>query len=88
MLAGRLWCCNSGTHMPVVALHQACLPVIRVCALLSLLSHALFHRNNVRSEARYIASFEPDVTYGTGFVPSLALLAKFGECTAAATTAQ
>uniref|UniRef100_A0A383W183 Pherophorin domain-containing protein n=1 Tax=Tetradesmus obliquus TaxID=3088 RepID=A0A383W183_TETOB len=34
-------------------------------------------RNNVRSEARYIASFEPSVTAGTGFVPSLALLAKF-----------
>jgi hypothetical protein len=47
-------------------------------ALLMVLQHVLPYRNNVRSEARYIASFEPDVTYGTGFVPSLALLAKFG----------
>ncbi|KAF8056432.1 hypothetical protein HT031_006289 [Scenedesmus sp. PABB004] len=34
-------------------------------------------RNNVRSDVRYIASFDPGVTFGTGFVSSLALLAKF-----------
>jgi hypothetical protein len=33
----------------------------------------------VRSEPRYIASFEPTVTSGTGFVSSLSLIAKIGE---------
>jgi hypothetical protein len=36
-------------------------------------------RAGVRSEARYIVSFEPEVTAGTGFVGSLSLIAKVGE---------
>lgn len=36
-------------------------------------------RAGVRSEARYIASFEPTVTSGTGFVSSLSLIAKIGK---------
>ena len=35
-------------------------------------------RHNVRSDVRYIVSFEPNFTSGTGFVSSLALMAKFG----------
>eukprot|EP00878_Enallax_costatus_P015146 GHUV01015858.1.p1 GENE.GHUV01015858.1~~GHUV01015858.1.p1 ORF type:complete len:328 (+),score=61.50 GHUV01015858.1:609-1592(+) len=34
-------------------------------------------RNYVRSDVRYIASFDPSITKGAGFVSSLALLAKF-----------
>lgn len=36
-------------------------------------------RSRVRSEARYIASFERNITGGTGFVTTLALIAKFRE---------
>lgn len=36
-------------------------------------------RGNVRSEARYIVSFEPSITQGTGFATSLSLIAKMGE---------
>eukprot|EP00877_Chromochloris_zofingiensis_P007076 jgi/Chrzof1/2621/Cz11g22220.t1 len=34
-------------------------------------------RADVRSDARYVASFAPSITQGTGFVTSLALTAKF-----------
>lgn len=46
----------------------------------------LFHcRHYVRSDVRYIASFDPAITKGAGFVSSLALLAKFGKLHATAT---
>lgn len=33
----------------------------------------------MRSEARYVVSFEPAITSGTGFVSSLSLIAKIGK---------
>eukprot|EP00775_Hariotina_reticulata_P008584 gene8584-8766_t len=35
-------------------------------------------RHNVRSDARHMVSLEPSITKGTGFVPQMSVIAKFG----------
>lgn len=61
------------------AQHTACATAYFCQGGRSLLLLRAACRANVRSEARYAVSFEPDVTTGTGFVSSLSLIAKLGE---------